>query len=110
MGRHPALRRQFNREGIEIFYHPLDGRLSLACERDVFERFRALTREELRDLPEIPVDAAVYLEITDTERHVARIEPAQAYLKTVLVIAALFVVLVPWIFGVIFMVNAFFGR
>jgi hypothetical protein len=51
-----------SRDGIEIHWDDRSCYLSLACEPDAFERFRSLAKEQLKDLPELPVERAETIE------------------------------------------------
>jgi hypothetical protein len=60
------------KDGIEIHFDEKRGYLELACEPDAFASYRDLAREHLKDLPEIPLDKVVEMNIVDTATFVAR--------------------------------------
>ena len=60
------------KDGIEIHFDENRGHLELACEPDAFAAYRDLARDHLKDLPEIPVDKVVELNIVDTATIAAR--------------------------------------
>jgi hypothetical protein len=60
------------KDGIEIHFDEKRGYLELACEPDAFAAYRDLARDHLKDLPEIPVDRVMELNIVDTATFVAR--------------------------------------
>lgn len=61
-----------SKDGIEIHFDEKRGYLELACEPDAFAAYRDLVREQLKDLPEIPVDKVMEFNIVDTATFVAR--------------------------------------
>jgi hypothetical protein len=61
-----------SKDGIEIHFDEKRGYLELACEPDAFAAYRDLARDQLKDLPEIPVDKVMELNIVDTATFVAR--------------------------------------
>ena len=63
--------------GIEIHFDENRGYLELACEPDAFAAYRDLAREQLKDLPEIPFDKVMELNIVDTATFVARRDAPQ---------------------------------
>jgi len=60
------------KDGIEIHFDEKRGYLELACEPDAFAAYRDLARDHLKDLPEIPIDKVMELNIVDTATFVAR--------------------------------------
>lgn len=66
-----------SKDGIEIHFDEKRGYLELACEPDAFAAYRDLAREQLKDLPEIPVDKVMELNIVDTATFVARRDAPQ---------------------------------
>ena len=60
------------KDGIEIHFDEKRGYLELACEPDAFSSYREVARDHLNDLPEIPVDRVMELNIVDTATFVAR--------------------------------------
>jgi hypothetical protein len=90
------------RDGIEIEYDAVDQRLYLFCEPDAFARFQNIARESVRDLPEIPVDDAIALEITHGEKFVAKRDaPTRAWFFPAVFVGVLIVVGVPWVIGIV---------
>ena len=89
-----------NDEGIEIHWDERRGHLSLACDREAFEKFRRFVQDELRDFPEIAMESLEAIEISDTNKTVVRRESPRNYVLSALLIAGFFIVAFPWGAGV----------
>ena len=61
-----------SQDGIEIHFDEKRGYLQLACEPHAFAAYREVARDHLKDLPEIPLDKVIEMNIVNTATFVAR--------------------------------------
>jgi hypothetical protein len=97
------------KDGIEIHFDEKRGYLELACEPDAFASYRDLARNHLKDLPEIPIDKVIEMNIVDTATFVARRDAPRRRVGGLFVGVAVVVILALALVGVYALVKRFFA-
>jgi hypothetical protein len=57
---------------FEIHFDEKRGHLELACEPDAFAIYREVVRGQLKDMPQVPLDKVVEINIVDSAAYVTR--------------------------------------
>ncbi len=88
-----------SKDGIEIHFDEKRGCLELACEPDAFSSYLELARGHLKDLPEIPIDQVIEINIVDAATFAARWDASHRHLGGMVVGGIVVVVLVLAVIG-----------
>jgi hypothetical protein len=96
------------KDGIEIHFDEQRGYLELACEPDAFASYRDLARDQLKDLPEIPINEVIEMNIIDMATFVARREAPKRRIGGLAIAVAVVIILPLALIGAYAVIKRFF--